>query len=115
MMVSNNEEDEVMVTKVKSPPKLRQEPTLTDEVMSSDSKGELKKEMEMQKKLVNREVKKLKVLMDRKEEKDRRRHKKRKKMESDLVDSLNYLEKIRKKEKKKEKSKERARDSQDSQ
>jgi len=55
--------------------------------MSSDNEEDLEKELEMQKKIVNREGKKLKVLMDQKEERDRRRQEKRKKMESNLVDS----------------------------
>ncbi len=68
----------------------------------------------MQKKIVNREVKKLNVLMEQKEERNPWRQEKRKKTENDLVDSLKFLEDLRKKEKKKETLKERARDSRDS-
>ncbi len=92
--MSDNKEDEVTVTDVKSPPKRRREPTPTDKVMSSDSEEELEKELETQKNLVNREFKKLKVLLDRKEERDRQRQEKRKKIETDLVGSLKYLEEM---------------------
>jgi len=47
--------------------------------MSTDSNIELEKDLVKQKKIVNKEVKKLKVLIEKKAEKDKRRQEKKKK------------------------------------
>jgi hypothetical protein len=47
--------------------------------MSTDSNIELEKDLVKQKKIVNKEVKKLKVLIEKKAEKDKQRQEKKKK------------------------------------